>query len=217
MGSLPSIIPCHWSKTIATRPSRPTMRPLWMNVFYEWLFFLWMNVICEWMIEWMNYLMYASFTEAEPFFCWKNAWFWYLLWMRNQPTNRPTDTAYYRDARTHLKTTKSTAFWLRTNFSVTWVFLSHFINFQTFHLASFGDCSSSELSWSTASLFHGFSHRCEVPSRRPKSFVIELLIMTEAWSRWSRIGVEWNRPFVLNGDDGDDRGHVNVRQDFTGV
>ena len=29
-----------------TRPSRPKMRPLWMNVFYEWMFFYeWMSFV----------------------------------------------------------------------------------------------------------------------------------------------------------------------------
>ena len=45
-------------ESIRTRPSRPTMRPLWMNVFYEWMF-LWMNVFftneCHlWMNKWLN-------------------------------------------------------------------------------------------------------------------------------------------------------------------
>ena len=60
-----------------TRPNRPTMCPLWMNVFMnECFFYEWMSFVNEWMIEWMNYLMYASFTGVEPLFCWKNAWFW---------------------------------------------------------------------------------------------------------------------------------------------
>ena len=50
--------------------------------------------------------------------------------MRYRPTDRPTDTAYYRDARTHLKTTEEPSgdqlnfeFFILSHFTV----LDHFI------------------------------------------------------------------------------------------
>ena len=79
-----------------------------MNVFYEWMFFLWMNVFYEWMNALMNelynvcyfYWVGANFLmkKCKILMLFKN------VLQTNQQTDRPTDTAYYRDARMHLKT-----------------------------------------------------------------------------------------------------------------
>ena len=85
-----------------TRPSRPTMRPLWMNVFYERMFFYeWMFYINEcFFYEWMSFM-----NGLELLFWCKNARYdVFNECVTNQQTNQPTDTAYYRDVRTHLKT-----------------------------------------------------------------------------------------------------------------
>ena len=86
-------------------PSRPTMHPLWMNVFYEWMFFLWIN---DSMHELFNvcYFYWVGIT-----FLWKKSkipWFLRMCYPTNRQTDRQTDTACYRDARTHLKK------WFRT-------------------------------------------------------------------------------------------------------
>ena len=87
-----------------TRPSRPTMRPLWMNFFYEWMFFLWINVICEWMNDWMTELLYVCFFyRGRTTFLLKICLILMFL-MNALPTNRPTDTASYRVACPQLKT-----------------------------------------------------------------------------------------------------------------
>ena len=73
-----------------TRPNRPTMCPLWMNVFMNECF-LWMNVICEWINDWMNELLDVCF------FYWSRTTFLLkkcliLMFLTNAlPTNQPTD------------------------------------------------------------------------------------------------------------------------------
>ena len=84
----------------------------------------------------MNYSMYATFTELLRIFWWKSARFWCFLRMRYRQTDQPTDTAYYRDARTHLK------MWVKT------IFFSHFFYLSTLFFStlypnlSFLDASS---------------------------------------------------------------------------
>ena len=81
-------------------------------VLFEWMFFmndcfLWMNAIYEWMKNSLNELV------DECFFCWVRTTFLLKKCMNSmslmnalpdQPTDRQTDKACYRDARTHLKT-----------------------------------------------------------------------------------------------------------------
>ena len=100
-----------------TRPSRPTMRPLWINVFYEWMFFmneccfmnechLWMN---KWFIEWISRCMllllcrdHFSIEKMHEFDVFDEC----VTWPTDRPTNQPTDMTSYRSARTHLKRKK---------------------------------------------------------------------------------------------------------------
>ena len=97
---------------LKTRPSRPTMRPLWMNVFYEWMFFMnecfyewmfFMNECCLWMSEWFNQWI----IHDVSLLCGKDVRFCDFDECVTRPTDRQTDrqtdTASYRDARTHLK------------------------------------------------------------------------------------------------------------------
>ena len=52
----------------------------------------------------MNYSMYATFTGLLSLFCEKHVRFCdFNECVTDRPTDRQTDTAYYRDARTHLK------------------------------------------------------------------------------------------------------------------
>ena len=73
------------------------MRPLWMNVFYEWMFF--MNE-CFFMNEWMNELLCVCyFYWVSTTFLLKNCMI--LMFLMNalliiRPTDWPTNTAYYR-------------------------------------------------------------------------------------------------------------------------
>ena len=66
---------------VETRPLRPTMRPL----------------VDEIIVQWRDYMiLFYYMVESIDFCC-----FWRK---RDQPTDRPTDSPVYRDARTHLKT-----------------------------------------------------------------------------------------------------------------
>ena len=86
---------------LKTRPSRPTMRPLWINVFYEWMFFyewmLFMNVIYECLNDLMNELLNVCyFYWVRTTLLFKKCMIWmFLMYDRWNNIRHYTQTEKY--------------------------------------------------------------------------------------------------------------------------